>query len=271
MDRIAQLITRADLLRRKIYASIPFEDRLATLWVKISLDTVETLGRAIGAEFLLRGVQDMPDPGPHWKPESRNPALTLPSGYMRDFASGLYGLLMKKFRDPSVADDAIQMYLARVTTSGEIKPMKRSQAESYVRDGVVKQALSIIRSKRRHETESLSDRGPEDEGQELIESLEDPNALKGIQREISPRVWKLWMEYLASHLHEDIPMFIALSMQGYENEEIIGHPGKGKPGMLPHYRSPVSGPNTYLKHVYKIPEVSKKFFKTLHEEAPHPV
>ncbi len=41
--------------------------------------------------------------------------------------------------------------------------------------------------------------------------------------------------------------------------------------MLPHYTAPVSGPNMYLKWVYKIPEVSKKFFHSIGEEHFAPV
>jgi len=46
MDRIAFLARRADLLGKRIYASIPFSDRLADLFVKISLDTIETIAEA---------------------------------------------------------------------------------------------------------------------------------------------------------------------------------------------------------------------------------
>lgn len=268
MDRVAALITRAAGLQRRIYASLPFEERLARLFVKLALDTTEVLGRAIGAEFLLRGVTDMPDPGPRWDPQSRNPAATLPHGYMSQFAKSLYGLLMKKFHDPELADDAIQTYLAETIAKERIKPVSRSAAESYVRDGIMKAALYILRQKRREEQhESLH--GPAgDEGRALEEVLEDPSSLKSFQRELSPRVWKLWMDYLGKRLHPDIPTYIALSMQGYSDREIIGDQARGYPGMLPTYKAPASGPNAYLKFVYQIPDVSKKFFQSINEEAP---
>jgi hypothetical protein len=75
------------------------------------------------------------------------------------------------------------------------------------------------------------------------------------------------MKYLAKHVHADIPRYVALSMQGYTDAEIIGNPARGQPGMLPNYTAPRSGPNSYLKSfVYKIPSASKAFFDELREE-----
>lgn len=268
MDRQAQLSIRAREVSRRIFAGMSFGDRLAAFFVRLSFDTVETLGRAIGAEFLLRGVTEMPDPGPRWNPGIRNPAMSLPVGYMRTFASSLYGLLIKKFHNPEIADDAIQTYLARVLTSKEIKPVSRAQAESYVRDGVMKVALTIIKRKRREEAPLVHDQGGEDEGQELFDSIADPQALRGIERELSPRVWKLWMNYLAQNLHPDIPEYIGYSMEGFTDGEIVGKPGLA--GMLPHVQIDTLGQAaSFWKHkINRIPEVSQKFFKTLHEEMP---
>jgi len=91
-----------------------------------------------------------------------------------------------------------------------------------------------------------------------------------MHREVSPRVWRLWMAYLARELHPDIPAYLGLSMQGFTDAEIIGDPRKtDKPGMLTHYKPPPSGANSFLKSfVYKIPAVSKDFFHGLHEELP---
>jgi hypothetical protein len=277
MDRISSLIARADVLRRRIYSSIPFEDRLAALFVKLSLDTVETIGLAIGAEFLLRGVTGMPDPGPRWKPESRNPALTLPRGYLRDFGAKLYGAMMKKFRNPEVVEEGIQNYLAWATTSGEINKEhnnSRSQAESFVMAGVMRRCLDVIRRERKHNLDSLDDSGGpgRDEDREpLVLNVEDPRALKEFQHTMRPEVWAQWMKFLQHHLHEDIPEYMALSMQGYDDQEIIGDPRKGLPGMLTHYKSPASGPGTFLRWLDKIPEVSKKFFKGVGEGSHAPV
>jgi len=272
MDIIANLIARADDLRRSIFVSLPFEVRLAAIFTRLALDSVQTLGRALGATFLLSGVTDMPDPGPAWNPQARRPELTLPPGYMKDFASSVYGLVIKKFGDPSIADEAIQHFLLKVTTTKVIKPVPRRSAESFVRDGVVKAALDIVRQRRRRERPNLSDSLDQlgDEGRSLAEALDDPRALRYIERKLSPRVWRLWMAYLAHELHPDIPAYLGLSMQGFTDAEIIGDPRKkDKPGMLPNYKPPPSGANSFLKSfVYKIPEVSTDFFHALHEELP---
>ena len=76
----------------------------------------------------------------------------------------------------------------------------------------------------------------EDDGVSLADFIDDPKALREIQRELSPRVWRLWMTYLAQRLHEDVPEYLGLSMQGFTDLEIIGDPRrKGLPGMLTHY------------------------------------
>jgi hypothetical protein len=273
MDRISTLITRADYLRRHIYSSIPFGDRLAAFFVRLGLDTVETLGRALGAEFLIRGVTDMPDPGPRWNPQSRNPSLTLPQNYMREFAAKVYGLLMKKFHDPSLVEDAISMFLLKVTTSEKISAKTMASAQSWALQGLIWQALDIIKKRRKEQAESLDrptgEHGDGNDVRSLQDTLEDPRALNEVKRELSPRVWKMWMEYLSKHIHEDIPLYIALEMQGYVAAEIIGDPNNGRPGMLPHYQPPPSGFKGYYRHqVGKIPEVSRKFFESLHEELP---
>ena len=254
-----------------MYGSLSFSERMSRLFVRLSLDTVETLGKAVGAEFLLRGVTGMPDPGPRWRPESRNPALTLPAGYMRGFAAKLYGLMMKKFRDPSLVDDAIMTYLARVTTSGEIKPMPLSAAESYVQAGVVKEALNLIRAQRTRMRdvrleESLAPGVDGERG--LADTLEDPRALRDMQHELSPRVWRQWMDYLAKHLHPDIPLYIGYSMEGWTDGEIVGKPGQ--PGKLPHVQiETLAQAASFWKHkIDRIPEISKRFFDLRRDEMP---
>jgi hypothetical protein len=224
------------------------------------MKTIEVLGRVLGAEFLLKGVAEMPDPGARWNPGHRNPAMTLPADYMKDFAVSLRSTLIKKFHDEEIVDEAIQRILVRVTTSDFIQPMTRKAAEWFVRDRLVKQTLDVVRERQRqmaHEHDLLGN---------AADDVEDPRALQDMQRELGPRVWARLMDYLAKNLHEDVPLFIALSIQGYDNDEIVRK--------LPHYTVPASGCNSYLSHfVYPngnkggIAGVSKKFFSALHTEA----
>ena len=202
----------------------------------------------------------MPDPEARWNPGHRNPAMTLPADYLEDYAVALHDTLVKKFRDEEVVDEAIQRFLVKITTSDVIKPVARKSAERFVLDGLIKQSLDVIRERQRqneHEYDSLGS---------AVADVEDPQALHDMQRELSPRVWARLMDYLAKNLHEDVPLFIALSIQGYDNDEIVRK--------LPHYTVPASGCNSYLSHfVYPngnkggIAGVSKKFFAALHTEA----
>lgn len=269
MDRVATLITRADYLRRHIYASIPFADRLAAFLLKFA-DSSEVLGRMVGAEMLIKGVEGMPDPGPRWNPSARKPADTLPSNYLGTYARQAVGLLMRKFHDPSLVDDTVSRFV--IDKLPKLKAQPLGSAQSWVTQGLVWLALDIIKEGReeRETTESIDAPGAGDEeGPSLHDAIEDPDAFNAVKRELSPRVWKLWMEFLAKHIHADIPLYIALSMQGYSPQEIIGHPAKGTPGMLPHYTAPASGFTSFYKYkVGQIPEVSRKFFESIHEEMP---
>ncbi len=276
--RIAAVIDRAGTLSRRIYASLPFEERLAHFFAKFALDTVETMGKALGAEFLIRGVTGMPDPGAFWDPDSRNPSLTLPRNYLKEFASSAYGQLMKKFHDPELVEEAVQNYLLKIMTHEHIKPMPLPAAEKYVRNGLINSALDIIRHRRRKDSppgtmsldEDYSGKADVSTRKRLMEEvLEDPRALHQMEQELGSRAWKRYMDWLSRRIHVDIPEYIGFSMHGWSDVDIIGDPRvPGKPGMLTHYHPPPSGPNAYLKLIKRIPEETAKFFRSIGEEIP---
>lgn len=229
------------------------------------------MGRLIGSLFLLAGVEGMPEPGPKWNPKAPHPELTLPRGYMQEFAGNVYGLLIKTFRNPELAESAMLEYLSEV--KGKLKPLPLSSAESYVRYGIMLKGKSLAREylRQKARTESLED--VEEEAKAISRDIEDPNSLKNFQHVMSPRMWQEWMDYLAKHIHPDMPLYLQLRMEGYTNDEIVGAPKKNQPNtLLPHYKEQghpkPSDPSFWGdKYFRKVIPTSIEFFKKKREEA----
>jgi hypothetical protein len=276
MDRTAALVRRAAEVRRQIFASLPWSVRLAFVLTKFASAYTEEMGRLVGALFLQAGVEGMPDPGPKWNPKSTNinlAARSLPRGYMQEFMSNVYGLLIKSFHNPDLAEQAIQIYLAKLHTEKKLKPVPRSTAESYVRYGIMLEGKTLAREYLREKarTESLED--VEEDAKAISRDIEDPDSLKNFQHVMSPKMWQEWMDYLAKHIHPDMPLYLQLRMEGYTNDEIVGAPKKGKPDtLLPHYKEQghpkPSDPSFWGdKYFRKVIPTSIEFFKKKREEA----
>jgi hypothetical protein len=238
MDRTA-LLHRAAEVRRRIFASLPWEVRLATVFARLALDTgyLNDLGRQIGAEMLQAGVTDMP-PAPKWKPGGPHAALSLPRDYMGKFTHDVYGLLISKFRNPKLAEEAIIAYVGKLST-GEIKlqAVSRTTAESFIRHGALLEAMSLARKALREQARQESLEDVDEDSKSVSRELADPNAFAKFRKALSDKMWKEWMEYLAKHVHPDIPMYLELKMEGYDDVEIIGSPKKGIPSKLPHWNA----------------------------------
>jgi hypothetical protein len=262
MDRTA-LLHRVAEVRRRIFASLPWEVRFATVFARLALDTgyLNDLGRQIGAEMLQAGVTDMPDPGPKWKPGGPRSSLTLPSGYMGKFIHDVYGLLISKFHNPNLAEEAIITYVGKLS-AGEIKlqAVPRSSAESFIRHGALLEAMSLARKALREQARQESLEDVDEDSKSVSRELADPAALGRFRKVLSPRMWKEWMEYLAEHVHPDIPLYLHLSVdEGYTNEEILGVPKKGIPSMLPHWKS---SPQNWKNYGPKIIQKSNEFLQS---------
>jgi len=270
MDRTA-LLHRAAEVRRRIFASLPWEVRLAAVFVSIANETgyLDALGRQLGVEFLRAGITGMPDAGPKFKPESPHAQATLPKNYMGKFIHDVYGLLISSFHDPDLAEVALVTYIGKLADGTiKLKPVPLSPtAESFVRHGIMLEAKTIARKalRERARSESLQDGGEDDEGKEMSRDIEDPNALLDFQRVLSPHMWQEWMAYLAQHVHPDIPLYLKLRMEGYTNEEILGVPKENIPSKLPHWKS---SPQNWKNYGPKIRDKSKEFWKNHGDELP---
>lgn len=269
MDKASALLRRAADVWRLIFASLPWKVRFAHVWVLVAGDEAlfDAWGRAIGASMLNAGIKDMPDPGEAWAKHPGD-ARRLPHGYMADFVAGIYRtILSQSARDPSVPEEAIALFF-RLLTMGKrrIDPAYDfKQAKNYVYKGCVLEGMTIRRKKlrefARQETQQM-----DEEGNEMSMDINDPHALDEFRKlEKDPHLWKEYMDYLAQHIHPDIPLYLNLRMEGYTNDQIVGAPKKGiMETMLPHYKEqghPMKSDPTYWgdKFVKRIHDVSMDF------------
>ncbi len=230
-----RLAAAAEETHRRLYASLPWGYRLANLFTRLAVDTTDAFGRAIMAEFLLRGVTDMPDPGPRWNAKSPKPADTLPRGYGRDFADRIYRTLLSKFRDPDLAENAMMDFLIRFTLQGGAANMQPgtsfNDAKGYVMTGVVRQGINIVhvKNKQRRNEQSLT-QFDDDEGGGSID-INDPRAFEKLE-ELIPS-WE------SAKVKSDLlgviswaPQYVALAMEGYDDGEILGYKDPEKQSLL---------------------------------------
>lgn len=277
MDRTA-LLHRAAEVRRRIFASLPFALRLAIVFTQIAAESgylFKAWGKLIGHYMLAAGVSGMPAPGEHYKPDAKDPSRTLPDGYMQSFMSNVYGLLIKSWHDPYIAQSAIQDFFAKLA-EGKVKlqPLPLSSAESFVRHGIVFEAKSLVRKKLREQAreESLEDTDEDSPG--VRRDIADPHSMPGQDDEesdelaptemwskwmhyleqhkndMTPRAWSAmvgflakkhpdikreWMDFLGKHIHPDMPLYFQLRLEGYPSADIVGGGKKNKPTMLKNY------------------------------------
>jgi hypothetical protein len=133
-----QASLRLASVNRKIYASLPWGYRVANMLFKlassdISPATFEALGRVVAAQFILAGVEGLPDikgtPASSYASVVTGPrgADKLPRGYGQSFGRTLYMGALRKYRLQDVVDMAV---------GGLVEKMVRGKVN-------IKQGLSV--------------------------------------------------------------------------------------------------------------------------------
>jgi hypothetical protein len=194
----AKLASRAATLSRKIYASLPFEYRVARLLVQLKIASIEeTYGRVFYAEFIKAGVTGMPNVGKMPVEELKDKlirkgnqaAALLPIGYGGKFGREMW-TIAKKGLGSFGSDDNVMDVMQNVVTElyagsqKEIKAVPLATAESFVKKRVLWRAQDAQRQMkgRRDRSQSLTDT----ETQMQID-LMDENALKKFVQLLGPR------------------------------------------------------------------------------------
>jgi len=209
---------RAVELSRRIYASMPWGYRVAELFHVLAADSLDAFGRVVTTQMILAVVRGIPDIG--GKPASdwiqdvhlRGPGV-LPPGTGRAFASRVYKILISKFNNPEIVEEAMAHVMLQAAR-GKIHITNGSDlhtAESMVVTIALNRGRDLLRAQGRRREDSLV-RDREDEPREI--DITDPEAFRDLDRSISPgdmnrilqdagRVSPRAREYLESVLRGD--------------------------------------------------------------------
>lgn len=152
-----KIAARAENLSRRVYASLPFEYRVARLLIQLKVASIaDTYGRALYAEFIKAGVTGMPDVGKMPAEELRErfiqkgnqAASLLPIGYGGRFGRGLMALAQKGLGQFRSEDNALELLQSIMTelyggTQQAIKGVSLASAESYIKKRVMWRAADF--------------------------------------------------------------------------------------------------------------------------------
>jgi hypothetical protein len=225
MDRIASLVKRAQGLRRRLWASLPFGFRLARLFESLSDAFLNDWGRQLGAFLLSKGTEGMPDPGPMWDEKKLDPRR-LPRGYMKDAANVAYRIALKKLGNPEDAVDVLQDVIVKAMTGG-IKldtGVPLNSALSYIRQTINWACLNRLRERGRHKNLKYVNIPEDEEGRPTFQPedtqfldnpywVEDPAFLRDLHGLFDEGVWRRKVVPELSRIHRDLPTFFDLKLE----------------------------------------------------------
>lgn len=271
MDRTSALLHTARQLRRRIWASMPRGFQILSVWFQITASAQETLGRLVYAEFLRKGVRDMPDirgkSADQYVQEMgakiHDPRLAdkLPPKYGLEFGARMYSHLMKGLRKPSDVDEVISRFMRRLfggSAKGMHDGLSLRQAENYMLKGLLNEMRNYRDTLGRQESLSKEDKG-ESEVKQV--DIRDPQFLEKIEDQfpIHELIHDPFVQRELRKIHPDAPLYLQLMLEGYNNEEIVGVPTEGQESMLPHLKAqPMSPQNWHKSKLPKIYQVLKE-------------
>lgn len=240
MDRLASLQKRAADTQRRLFASLPFYVRLAYVFARLANLPLQSLGRTLGAVFIVKKVEGLPDvkgqPALEWGAafgaDINKITRMLPPNYLEAWvANEVRNRLMAKFKNEDLVADAISGWLLRFVVNGGMKNMDEgmplTSARNYVLTGIQNESLNQIKKRNRHREDSMNE--TDDDGRATMQ-IDDPKALRSLVKE-DRHLWKFprVRRILEQDAHPDAPLFLDLLMDGYTVNEIVGDWRKATP------------------------------------------
>ena len=184
------LAKRASDLSRKIHASFfPWGFKVANLLVVLAGDSLEIFSRVLTAQFVLAGIRELPEidgkPASDWIQEvhKKGPNV-LPPGTGRELGNRVFKILLVKFSDPEIAQEAMSAVMLRIARGRFHIANGASihEAQSYVITAALNAARDILRARgRRRESPMLRD----DDGHEV--DIADPEAFRDLEKSLSEK------------------------------------------------------------------------------------
>jgi len=175
------VLARAQQLSRRIYASLPWGYRVATVVLKLASAYIDVFGRLVYAEMIKAGVTGMPpingEPAETWKDKIQGPKGPdrLPKGYGHEFGKKIYAFLLSKTRNLDTTEEVLSRLMMNIArhklTFKEGYDLK--QSESMMFQSALRVLIDIKREqKSRGNPNSLTD----DMGDQI--DLADPSSFR---------------------------------------------------------------------------------------------
>jgi hypothetical protein len=279
-----------------MFASLPQEVRIAHVMriIYASDPMLALVGRSLGAVFILKNIQGLPDvvptgqkvgiPAQEWFETQTNKSLDfltrrLPTSYFNKEAAYLRRAV-SKYGD--VGELALVDWLTRFMSGGSQdvddgnggfkkkyfppgwpklqEGVALAAALSYCKSGIEGEALNAVKRNKTNKIHnnrnpSLDDRGDDDRPMDPADSgAAKPYDMVGWHNKAP---WKIpeVRKILETKVHKDAPLFLDLLEDGHNMTEIVGGASYAdKAGMLPNYDSTTS----YWQRKY-MPLIAKVF------------
>jgi DNA-directed RNA polymerase specialized sigma24 family protein len=208
--------------RRLVHTSLPRGHRIAALLVVLAGDVLDHFGRAVYGEFILASVRGMPDtaggrPASDLMQEvSRKGPQALPPGYGKGFAARVYKILISKFADPEIADEAMSHVLLQIARKKLHVASGASvqEGEALVITVAINAARDQLRRRNRLRERSLAP----DEADQPID-IEDPNAFNQLDR-LLPTSELMGVLRELERVHPRAPEWLRARLNGDSGTEI---------------------------------------------------
>lgn len=219
-----ELRRRAVDLSRRIYSTLPWGYRVAGLLLVLAGDALESFGRASYGECIRAVVRGMPDL-PSGKQAldlvqdvQRRGADALPAGYGRPFAVRVFKILISKFGDHEIAEEAMSHVLLQIAR-GKIHIRNGSslqEAESLLLVVALNGARDNLRARNRRREQPLF---RDDDGAQTTVDVEDPQAFELLDKLLPASELKALLRELVE-VHPRAPDWLQARLQGDSGQEI---------------------------------------------------
>ena len=273
MKRLSALIATAQIERRLLWASLPFQTRLAELLFRLAVDSKEAFGRAIYTIFVKQKVQGMPDikglPAEMYDLD-RSPGHMVPPGYGKDFGRIVWVTFVRKWKgDVELVQDAMQNVVLSLSKrpDGYLREGSTlSEAQKYVLSAVYNAGNTIYKTRKKRPSdygltppevlEPKEEWGGEGESREVDYS--DPKALSTLMEEVSRNRLMPALIRELNRIPGATEYVEGVIDTGLPDIQLVGDYRKGIPAVLPYFQEhPISvqgfeqGTKTKLRKVLR--------------------
>lgn len=219
MDRVASLLVRSSELQRRLFASLPWGFRLASVFLVLADDYITDYAESLRAIFEAAGVKNIPDD-------------------LRSLAKVIYGKFMKQVGRPDRVEDAMQDLVVDLVKNQVIKPVEFTAAKSFLMGRV---QYRILEMRNKGKKKEVSTTTPEGDLLTLVDETfesspywnEDPNQFATIEATFPEGVWEREVLPAVAKVHPDMMLYFQLLAEGHKGKHIVER------GMLPTYQAEV--------------------------------